>query len=272
MATISDKSRVNLSHTIITPSLEWTLTLPGPWTVCQKPKPAAGCRLFCLPYAGGNSGTYRSWDSLLPDSIELHTIQLPGRLRRFSEAPLLSVADIVAQCTPQLSKLIVGKPYALFGHSMGAVVAFELGRELRRMGRPPRWLFASGRQAPQLPWRRPVIHGLDEASFRRALGQLGGTPEAVLAHPELMAALMPVLRADFTAIETYRCSPQQPLDCPITLFGGLTDPHVSVDDLLAWQDQTSARAMLTMLQGGHFFIEEEAPAIVRTIITDLNHA
>ena len=155
---------------------------------------------------------------------------------------------------------------------MGAVVAFELGRELRRMGRPPRWLFASGRQAPQLPWRRPVIHGLDEASFRRALGQLGGTPEAVLAHPELMAALMPVLRADFTAIETYRCSPQQPLDCPITLFGGLTDPHVSVDDLLAWQDQTSARAMLTMLQGGHFFIEEEAPAIVRTIITDLNHA
>jgi medium-chain acyl-[acyl-carrier-protein] hydrolase len=162
------------------------------------------------------------------------------------------------------------KPFAFFGHSMGALIVFELARHLRRQHRlSPIHIFVSGRRAPQVPLHGLPLHQLDEALFVAELRRLNGTPEPVLRDPEMMQLFMPMLRADFALSETYVYAEGDPLDCPVTAFGGLADALVSTGDLLSWRDQTRSSFSLRMIPGDHFYLNSARDTLLAKIAEDL---
>jgi medium-chain acyl-[acyl-carrier-protein] hydrolase len=158
------------------------------------------------------------------------------------------------------------RPFAFFGHSLGALVAFELSREIRRQhDLLPVHLFVSGCGAPQSLYPHPPIGMLPDTAFLEELRQLNGTPAEVLEHEELMQLLLPTLRADFTARETYAYADEPPLDCPISAFGGMQDGRVERDRLEAWRDQTSGPFSLHTFPGGHFFLHSSQSLLLQTL-------
>jgi medium-chain acyl-[acyl-carrier-protein] hydrolase len=221
-----------------------------------------GRGLFCFPYAGGSSAVFRSWPKAL-SAVDVRAVQLPGRGGRLRERPHTRVRELaVAACDGLLAHL--DEPFALFGHSFGALVAFEVARELRRRRGPqPVHLFISARRGPRRPDPVPPLHGLPEARFLHEVQtRYGGIPDVVLQEPELLALLLPTLRADLEAVETYTYEPEAPLDVPISAFGGLNDPWATLEDLEAWRDETRATFKLTRFPGGHFYLESsEAPLL-----------
>lgn len=237
----------------------------NPWIAYLTPRPAARVRLYCFPFAGGGASTYRRWGAELPPEIEVRPVQPPGREGRIGEPAFRSVEPLVEALAGTLpGDLGEGVPFAFFGHSMGALIAYELARLLRRRGRPqPARLLVSAHRAPQQPPREDPIHDLPEEEFRRRLRQLNGTPEEVLDHPELMELLGPLLRADFALNETYVEPPGEPLACPITAFGGDADPDVTVDDLRLWAERTTGPFQLHVYHGDHFFLHHEAGVTLR---------
>jgi medium-chain acyl-[acyl-carrier-protein] hydrolase len=162
--------------------------------------------------------------------------------------------------------LATRKPFAFFGHSLGALIAFELTRELRRRSGPiPIELFVSGSSPPHQPYPHHIIHNLPEDELLEELRQLGGTPPEILQHKELMALLLPALRADFAVRETYVYQEGAPLSCPITAFGGLSDPWYSRESLEDWRTHTTSAFSSHMLPGDHFFLTESQSAILEVI-------
>lgn len=158
------------------------------------------------------------------------------------------------------------KPFAFFGHSMGAIVSFELARLLRRQHeREPVHLFVSGRRAPQISPLQPDIHTLSEPAFLDRLRRLNGTPKAVLENAELMQLLLPTLRADFAVVETYIYAAEPPLNCPITVFGGLQDDEVGLDGLQAWRQHTDASFALQLFPGDHFFLHSAPELLLQSL-------
>lgn len=245
-----------------------TSATPNPWFVRPRPNPQARLRMFCLPYAGGGASAYVPWASLLPSEIELVAVQLPGRERRIREAAFTRIEALTAALLPQLLPQL-DRPFVLFGHSMGALISFELTRALRRQGLQPRALLVSGHRAPQLPDRRRPVHALPEAELIDELRQMNGTPEEVLAHPELLELLVPIMRADFELCETYRYAAEPPLALPISAFGGLQDPLFNREELAGWCEQTSAACTQRMLPGDHFFIHANRQMLIQAILLDL---
>ncbi|KRR11246.1 thioesterase [Bradyrhizobium jicamae] len=225
-------------------------------------------RLFCLPYSGGSAMIYARWRRLLPSWIDVRPVEWPGRGARMDE-PLVTDPRALAS---QLARELGGQldaPYALFGHSLGAVIAFELAHNLLDRGAPaPAILFASGAEAPAVRdgsrWRQPLS---DEALLRE-LRNLRGTPEEVLANAELMRSALPVLRADFLMCGAYVYRPRQPLPCPVHVFGGVDD-ETSREALQAWGRETSASFTLHMLPGHHFFIHTQQAELIELIGTAL---
>jgi len=227
-----------------------------PWFTSQRPNAGARLRLFCFPYAGGGAAIYRLWPQSLPSEVEACMAQLPGRGTRLREEPFTNLDALVAAIAEAIAPLL-DKPFALFGHSMGAMISFELARRLREQGQPqPSHLFISGRRAPQLPNDDPISYNLPDAELGQELLRLNGTPKEVLEHPELMELMLPLLRADFSVVETYDYRPGVPLDCPLTVFGGLRDAEVSREQLEAWREQTTSEFALRMLPGDHFFLND----------------
>lgn len=163
-------------------------------------------------------------------------------------------------------KPYLDRPYAFFGHSMGAMISLDLARLLRseQVQPPPLHLFVSGRRAPQLPATSRHTYDLPEAEFIEELRRLNGTPREVLEHPELMQLMIPLLRADFSVCQTYEYAPEPPLSCPITVFGGVED-ETGREQLEAWREQTTSTFTLRMFPGDHFFIHEAQPQILQTI-------
>jgi medium-chain acyl-[acyl-carrier-protein] hydrolase len=240
------------------------------WVICPKPNPLSSLRLFCFPYAGGGALNFRTWSQGLPVSVEVCAVELPGRGKRIWEAPFTQALPLVQAIAHALLPYL-DKPFAFFGHSMGALVSFEVARLLRReYGIAPVHLFVSGRSAPQLPAKEPPIHALPEPAFIEELRRLNGTPEAVLENVELMELLLPILRADFAVLETYVYATEPPLQCPITAFGGLQDVKVSVDRLEAWRQQTSADFSRQMLPGDHFFVQSAQPLLLQFLSRELD--
>ncbi len=239
------------------------------WVSWRSPNPQASLRLFCFPYAGGAALTFRTWHNSLPIAIEICPVELPGRGNRITSVPFtrlqLLVQAIAIAILPYLDKT-----FAFFGHSMGGLVSFELARLLRKnYGKSPVHLFVSGYRAPQVDDPDPPIHALPEPEFLEELRRLNGTPEVVLENTELMQMLLPALRADFAVIETYAYTPEPPLDCPITAFGGLQDQEVSCDDLKAWIEQTNAAFSLHTLPGDHFFLQSAQPLLLQSLSQEL---
>jgi medium-chain acyl-[acyl-carrier-protein] hydrolase len=239
------------------------------WIKYPKPNPQARLRLFCFPYAGGGALVFRTWPQALPDEVEVCSIQLPGREDRLREPPLSHIPKIVQHLEQALLPAL-DRPFAFFGHSLGAVIGFELARRLRPRYRPVH-LFVAGRHAPQLPDLRPHIHQLPDADFLRTLQQrYQGIPREVLQHAELVELLLPVLRADLTAVETYTYTDGEPLGCPISAFGGLQDRNASRAQLAAWGEQTRHSFSLEMFPGDHFFLNNAPVPLLRAISKHLN--
>lgn len=222
-------------------------------------------RLFCLPYAGGGAQIYRTYSQALPADVEVCAILLPGREKRFLERALESVDAIVDQLAPVMARE-VDLPYAIFGHSLGALVGFELVRRLRRDGRPlPFRLFASGHRAPHVPDPDPPIRHLPDAQFIEELRELNGTPQEAFESPELLELVLPILRADFTAAETYVHRSEAPLPCPITALGGAGDKMIPPEALQAWERHTSGDFEFHVLEGDHFFIHQRHEDVMRIL-------
>ena len=239
------------------------------WVVRPKPIARAGLRLFCFPYAGGGTSIFRAWPEHLPANIEVCSIQLPGRESRLRELPYTSLEPLV-QVLAQSLQPYFDKPFAFFGHSLGALISFELARTLRHQSqRSPVHLFVASHSAPQIPNADPPIHQLSQAEFIQKLNSLNGTPAEVLQNPELMELFYPVLRADFAMNETYVYRPGPSLDCAMSVFGGLRDSLVSRSDLEMWREQTRGVFSVRMLPGDHFFIHSTRASLLRAILQDL---
>ncbi|GAA6624144.1 thioesterase II family protein [Scytonema sp. NUACC26] len=224
------------------------------WVTYPKPNPDANLRLLCFPYAGGSSLIFRKWSDSLPSTVEVCPVELPGRGSQI-KLPLFTRLVPLVEALAQALKPHLDKPFAFFGHSMGALVSFELARLLRKeYGFEPVHLFVSGRRAPQLSDPKPPIHTLGDSEFKEELRQLNGTPKAVLENAELMEILVPIVRADFATLETYVYTQEPPLDSPIAVFGGLEDLEANYEELEAWREQTSSSFSLQMFPGDHFFI------------------
>jgi medium-chain acyl-[acyl-carrier-protein] hydrolase len=240
------------------------------WIAFRKPNPQARLRLFCFPYAAAGAAVFRTWQGGLPADVEVCPIQYPGRGTRLLEAPFTRLFPLVQALAPALGPLL-DKPFAFFGHSLGALVGFELARQLRRQsGVQPVRLIVSAARAPQMPLRHRPIHALPEGEFLEELRRLNGTPEEVLEHAELMQIMLPLLRADFAVFETYECLPEPPLTCRISSLGGLLDQRVSRGDLDAWRTQTSASFSLRMFPSNHFFLNTERPLLLQVLSHDLH--
>jgi medium-chain acyl-[acyl-carrier-protein] hydrolase len=208
----------------------------------------AGFRVYLFPHAGGSASAYL-WDRHFPDDVEVCAVQLPGREGRFLEAPVTAMDAAVDELAPTIVST-VDLPFVFFGHSMGALIAFNVTRRLAAAGAPlPQHLFVSARRAPHLTDHEP-IHALPEDEL---LARLGDSRLARLSG-ELRETVMPILRADLTLCETYRYTPGRPLPVPITAFGGYEDEMASESGMAAWREHTARAFDLRMFPGGHFYL------------------
>ena len=232
----------------------------------QKADPRAALRLFCLPYAGGGAQIYRGWGQILPAGVDVWPVQLPGRGSRYKEKPYQSFEALVSDVSEAMRPFI-DIPFCLFGHSLGALVSFELAHRLREEhDAEPRHLFVSGCRGPQFPRGGPTnIHHLPDDEFIAQLRRLNGTPREVLDNPDFIQAMMETLRADFKLAETYQCSSSSKLSCPITALGGTEDDDVPQDELEGWKEQTTGPFDLWMLPGDHFFLHTSEAMVLNIL-------
>lgn len=248
-----------------------TRTKPAqtPWLAYYQPNYRATLRLFCFPYAGGSALVFNKWRESLPPFVEVCPVQLPGRGNRLDAPPFTDMESLVEAAGAALLPYF-DRPFAFFGHSMGASLSFELARLLRRDGRRlPLHLYISGRRAPHIIDDDPPLHHLPDAELLDELRQLNGTPKEVLEHPELMQMMLPLLRADFSVAETYVCKTEPPLNIPMTVFGGLADKDIEREQLEAWREYTTAAFKLRMLEGDHFFLNTSQSMLLRLLSSEL---
>lgn len=235
------------------------------WITCPAPNPAARLRLFCFPFAGGGASIFRTWARALPTTVEVCPVQLPGRENRFRESPytdVLPLAEILAGQIKRYSQ----KPYALYGHSMGALLAFELARILQRQNAPlPLTLFLAAHRAAHLSPRRAPIYALPDEELIHAIRRLGGLQEEVMEDQELLDVLLPTLRADLTLCDLYGYSSDTPLNCPFQLYAGRDDTEVPPEDMETWSEHSTQSSSLRIFPGGHFFLRSDGDALMQAI-------
>jgi medium-chain acyl-[acyl-carrier-protein] hydrolase len=220
--------------------------------------------LVCFPYSGAGANVFRPWAGAL-DNADVLAAQLPGRERRIVEPPIGDLEELVQSLVPALMSRI-DRPYLLFGHSMGALIAYRIALELGRLGiRRPQRLIVSGYRSPELSSRNRSLHTLSDQEFIVELKKYGGTPDEILQHEETMQLLLPMIRADFRIHETYRHAPQPAADFPITAFTGKADHLVPNEDMLPWADKTAAGFEQRLFDGGHFFLHEQRDAVLGAI-------
>jgi pyochelin biosynthesis protein PchC len=225
--------------------------------------------LVCLPHAGGSASSYFPLAAAMPDPVEVLAVQYPGRQDRRADPPLedLSVlADQVAAAVAAFAGA-TGRRLALFGHSMGAVLGYEVAARLEAGGGPaPEVLFASGRRAPSRSRpREDDVHRRGDAGIVAEMRTLRGTDPRLLADAELVAMVLPAVRADYRAIETYRHSPGGRVRCPVVVLTGDADPHTTLDEAHAWGEHTTAGCTVRVFPGGHFFLADVLPDVVRAV-------
>ncbi len=235
------------------------------WIVIPKRRTSPRLRVFCIPYAGGSSTVFRSWSEAFGLDVESAFIQLPGRGSRFRETPLTRIHAAVEMLSSAIEPFL-DCPYVIFGHSLGALIGFELGRELRRHGQPdPQHLIVCARAAPQIPNQLSMVHHLsDELLVKEVQRRYGGIPQAILADAEMLQLFLPMLRADLEMLETYQYAPEPPLNYDITAYGGIQDRAVSNTQLAGWSEHTISHFAQQMLPGNHFFVQN-TPTFLETL-------
>jgi medium-chain acyl-[acyl-carrier-protein] hydrolase len=227
-------------------------------------------RLFCFPYAGGSASAFGRWPDVLPSDIDIRPVQLPGRWNRLREQPLRRFDEVVRRIGDVLPAYL-DRPFAFFGHSMGALLAFALARDLRACGLPqPRCLFVSGHRAPHLPDAVRPIAGLSDEAFIEQLREYRGTPSELLEQPDLMHVLLPAIRADFEVCLSYTYEPAPPLACPVMVFGGADDPESADDFLEVWSRHTTGRSIVHRFPGDHFYLHSAEALFLSALATSLD--
>ncbi|MFO0763109.1 MAG: thioesterase domain-containing protein [Byssovorax sp.] len=237
------------------------------WLV-RKPRPKAKIRLFCFPYAGGGASAFRTWPDALPH-IDICAVQPPGRETRLRDAPFVRMEPFLDALMPAIRPLF-DIPFAFYGHSLGAYVAYEIAHRLRAEGGPqPSYIFIGGSAAPQVNVIDHPIAELDDQGFREGIESYEGTPAEVLAHKELWELLLPALRADFRVYENYVYTKGDKLDVPFSAFGGLLDKETTREELEAWKDLTNKAFQVRMVPGNHFFMHSDRTKVLSSILQDL---
>lgn len=238
----------------------------------RRPVAAPRLRLLCFPYAGSAAAIYRPWVELFGPLVEVCPVELPGRGVRTAEPPLRDMKRVCDGLFDAIELLPRDAPLALFGHSMGARIAFELAC---RLGDRAKHLFVSGAAAPDVAPRLgggpgdKTISQLTDEEFRQRLRILGGTPVEILDDDDLMARALPVVRADFVLVERYRAAPHAQVTVPITALRGDRDLMVELREAERWQLRTNAAFRLLEVPGGHFFLDEQRALVVREVARDL---
>jgi surfactin synthase thioesterase subunit len=240
----------------------------GSWLISREPRPAAAYRLYCFPYVGGVPGEYLRWADALPD-VEVWGVVPPGRGERLGEPAFTDLDELVGTLVEEAG---FQAPFAFFGHSLGAAVAFETARALQAAGLPrPEVLFVSGHRPPHLPLVDEPIHDLPPEEFRALVRERYPKPPPELAEDEeLYAEILETMRCDLALFETYEYRPSPPLDCPIVVASGIED-HWSEADLQPWGRHTAAGCRVHLLDGDHFYLPEHADQAIRLIDDALHH-
>jgi surfactin synthase thioesterase subunit len=222
--------------------------------------------LFCLPFAGGNKYSYRAYEKKAPPFIKVLPVEYPGRGSRSAEPLLRSVDQLVNDVYNQINQKLDDKPYAIYGHSMGALAAYLLTVKVVANGHvPPVHLFVTGAQGPNaLSKEEKKTYLLPRDEFMKAITDMDGIPDELLMHKELLDYIEPILRADFTITDTYRYSQTQKLNGPITVITG-TEEGLDEEDILTWKEETTGEVDFYQMSGKHFFIASHAEEIMRII-------
>jgi surfactin synthase thioesterase subunit len=232
-----------------------------------RPSPASAA-LFCFPYAGAGASVYAAWVRESPVDVAVRPVQLPGRETRLNEPRYRSWSRLLDAVAQGLSPHLRGS-FAFFGHSMGAVIGYELAKRLDETGGPsPAHLFVSGRRAPQCAARVAADQQLRDAKARTATALVESGARAADCSA-LVSLLLPILRDDFSVCESYHHTPSAPLACPLSVFGGLDDADVPIADLEAWRECTTGRFRLRVLPGDHFFVHSSGSLLRHFICEDL---
>jgi medium-chain acyl-[acyl-carrier-protein] hydrolase len=244
--------------------------LPNRWITCHSRLRGARLRLFCFPYAGGGASIYRGWSAAADGDIEVCPVQLPGRETRFRE-PAFDRMELLIDALLETIWDHLDRPFAFFGHSMGALVAYELTRCLRRHGgRLPSHLFVSAHRAPHLPDRDPAVSHLPDAELLEKVREMGGSDDEALCDADLMEILLPMLRADFALCERYRYRPEPPLPCRLSAFAGSDDATVPLDEARPWERHTTGPFTLRVQAGDHFYVHSARDELIGHIMADLS--
>ena len=226
-------------------------------------------RIFCFSYAGGSAVPFRTWRRHLPSIIDVHPLELPGHGARLHEPLLRSIPEIVEDLTSILLPYL-DQPFAFFGHSMGALVCFEVACSLlRKYGLCPEHLFVSAHRAPHLPSGDSTTHMLPDNELIQYLQCLDGTPAEALEDHQVTELMLPIVRADLEACNLYQYSPKTPLPCAITALGGKVDRLVTVEQLDAWIAQTEVTFERQTLPGSHFYLQEHQTLFIKTLADKL---
>lgn len=237
------------------------------WLVRPRRVAAPRLRVFCFPYAGGGPAAFRPWVRDLPHDVEIAIVQLPGRESRWRD-PLHRGLDDIVPALGEAMRPLLSEPFVFFGHSLGAMIAFELSRWLRRQQLPmPQQLVCSAHRAPHLPNRHELLAHLPDDAFVRAVNErYGGVPAAILENRELLQLMLPSLRADVTVFESYRYREEMPLAIPLTALGGLTDTAVTQDEIEGWARHSSAGFRTRMFEGDHFFVQGQRSELLASLL------
>ncbi|MFB6887821.1 thioesterase II family protein [Kitasatospora sp. NPDC056327] len=240
------------------------------WVLRPEPRDRAALRLLCVPYAGGGTAVYHAWAAGLPDWIDVWLVRLPGREVRLRERPRTDLLELVRELAAALAPAL-DRPFALFGHSLGALISFELARELRaRYGLEAAHLTVSARTAPEVPQPGRMSRLLSDEEFLEVLDRrFGAVPPELRTDPEMRALYLPMLRGDITMLETYRYRPAAPLCCPITALAGSADDEATPSDLLAWGRHGTGGFDHVVHEGGHFFLRPHREAVLARLEGDL---
>ncbi|WP_309474733.1 thioesterase II family protein [Streptomyces ipomoeae] len=240
------------------------------WIRRFHPAPEVRTHVLCLPHAGGSASYFYSLSAALSPSVEVCAVQYPGHGDRINESAVNSLEALADQIVDALD-LLRGNRLVLFGHSMGAALAFEIARRLETQGDAPSALFVSSRRAPSRP-RAERFHLLSDIELLKEVRRLNGTDFEVLADDNVLSLFLPAIRSDFTASETYSYKPGSALTCPIFTFFGDQDKDLTRDDLEAWRDQTAGDFELTSFPGGHFYIGDQVSAVAEAVLARIQPA